>query len=167
MVANPANDFIHAFGGKYFCWLRVIFSRHVCFYACPLKRWWKVRVERAGIPPLPAIPLLTFAAQFILLQYVKDKTENWARTAREKYAMAVSVGKPISAIRGFYWRRHNQSASGFHLFQKVGKQRASRPPLFHCSFYFFFFLFVTRLRRYQQYFHRISSATSAHAHVQF
>lgn len=42
----------------------------------PLKRWWKVRVERVGIPMLTAIPLLTLP-QFIMLQYVKGKADSW------------------------------------------------------------------------------------------
>ncbi|MBZ3661177.1 glucans biosynthesis protein MdoC [Salmonella enterica subsp. enterica serovar Kentucky] len=55
------------------------------FLRYPLKRWWKVRVERVGIPMLTAIPLLTLP-QFILLQYVKEKTENWPTlSAYEKY----------------------------------------------------------------------------------
>jgi glucan biosynthesis protein C len=35
-----------------------------------------VRVERVGIPMLTAIPLLTLP-QFIMLQYVNGKAENW------------------------------------------------------------------------------------------
>ncbi len=55
------------------------------FLRYPLKHWWKVRVERVGIPMLTAIPLLTLP-QFILLQYVKEKTENWPTlSAYEKY----------------------------------------------------------------------------------
>ncbi len=42
----------------------------------PLKKWWKVRVERVGIPMLTAIPSLTLP-QFIMLQYVNGKAENW------------------------------------------------------------------------------------------
>lgn len=58
---------------------------YMLFLRYPLKRWWKVRVERVGIPMLTAIPLLTLP-QFILLQYVKEKTENWPTlSAYEKY----------------------------------------------------------------------------------
>lgn len=46
------------------------------FLRYPLKKWWKVRVERVGIPMLTAIPLLTLP-QFIMLQYVKGKAESW------------------------------------------------------------------------------------------
>lgn len=45
---------------------------YMLFLRYPLKRWWKVRVERVGIPMLTAIPLLTLP-QFIMLQYVKGK----------------------------------------------------------------------------------------------
>ncbi len=44
------------------------------FLRYPLKKWWKVRVERVGIPMLTAIPLLTLP-QFIMLQYVNGKAE--------------------------------------------------------------------------------------------
>lgn len=55
------------------------------FLRYPLKRWWKVRVERVGIPMLTAIPLLTLP-QFIMLQYVKGKAENWPNLSLyEKY----------------------------------------------------------------------------------
>ncbi len=49
---------------------------YMLYLRYPLKKWWKVRVERVGIPMLTAIPLLTLP-QFIMLQYVKDKTESW------------------------------------------------------------------------------------------
>ncbi len=42
------------------------------FLRYPLKKWWKVRVERVGVPMLTAIPLLTLP-QFIMLQYVNGK----------------------------------------------------------------------------------------------
>jgi glucan biosynthesis protein C len=32
---------------------------YMLFLRYPLKKWWKVRVERVGIPMLTAIPLLT------------------------------------------------------------------------------------------------------------
>lgn len=55
------------------------------FLRYPIKRWWKVRVERVGIPMLTAIPLLTLP-QFIMLQYVKGKAENWPNLSLyEKY----------------------------------------------------------------------------------
>lgn len=78
------NDFIHAFRMQVFFVISGYFS-YMLFLRYPLKRWWKVRVERVGIPMLTAIPLLTLP-QFILLQYVKEKTENWPTlSAYEKY----------------------------------------------------------------------------------
>ncbi|EAV5208019.1 glucans biosynthesis protein MdoC [Salmonella enterica] len=78
------NDFIHAFRMQVFFVISGYFS-YMLFLRYPLKHWWKVRVERVGIPMLTAIPLLTLP-QFILLQYVKEKTENWPTlSAYEKY----------------------------------------------------------------------------------
>ncbi|EGN4808689.1 glucans biosynthesis protein MdoC [Salmonella enterica] len=78
------NDFIHAFRMQVFFFISGYFS-YMLFLRYPLKHWWKVRVERVGIPMLTAIPLLTLP-QFILLQYVKEKTENWPTlSAYEKY----------------------------------------------------------------------------------
>ncbi len=58
---------------------------YMLFLRYPLKRWWKVRVERVGIPMLTAIPLLTLP-QFIMLQHVKGKAENWPNLSfYEKY----------------------------------------------------------------------------------
>lgn len=69
------NDFIHAFRMQVFFVISGYFS-YMLFLRYPLKKWWKVRVERVGIPMLTAIPLLTLP-QFIMLQYVKGKAENW------------------------------------------------------------------------------------------
>ncbi|EDF6656120.1 glucans biosynthesis protein MdoC [Salmonella enterica subsp. enterica serovar Newport] len=78
------NDFIHAFRMQVFFVISGYFS-YMLFLRYPLKHWWKVRVEHVGIPMLTAIPLLTLP-QFILLQYVKEKTENWPTlSAYEKY----------------------------------------------------------------------------------
>ncbi|EAT1365634.1 glucans biosynthesis protein MdoC [Salmonella enterica] len=78
------NDFIHAFRMQVFFVISGYFS-YMLFLRYPLKHWWKVRVERVGIPMFTAIPLLTLP-QFILLQYVKEKTENWPTlSAYEKY----------------------------------------------------------------------------------
>ncbi|EQC0635398.1 glucans biosynthesis protein MdoC [Salmonella enterica] len=78
------NDFIHAFRMQVFFVISGYFS-YMLFLRYPLKHWWKVRVERVGIPMLTAIPLLTLP-QFILLQYIKEKTENWPTlSAYEKY----------------------------------------------------------------------------------
>ncbi|MFJ5426881.1 acyltransferase family protein, partial [Enterobacter sp. CER55] len=78
------NDFIHAFRMQVFFVISGYFS-YMLFLRYPLKRWWKVRDERVGIPMLTAIPLLTLP-QFIMLQYVKGKAENWPNLSLyEKY----------------------------------------------------------------------------------
>jgi len=69
------NDAIHAFRMQVFFVISGYFS-YMLFLRYPLKRWWKVRVERVGIPMLTAILLLTLP-QFIMLQYVKNKTAQW------------------------------------------------------------------------------------------
>ena len=69
------NDFIHSFRMQVFFVISGYFS-YMLFLRYPLKKWWKVRVERVGIPMLTAIPLLTLP-QFIMLQYVKGKAESW------------------------------------------------------------------------------------------
>ncbi|WP_435954271.1 glucans biosynthesis protein MdoC [Dryocola sp. BD626] len=78
------NDFIHAFRMQVFFVISGYFS-YMLFLRYPLKRWWKVRVERVGIPMLTAIPLLTLP-QFMMLQYVNGKSANWHNlSAYEKY----------------------------------------------------------------------------------
>ena len=78
------NDFIHAFRMQVFMVISGYFS-YMLFLRYPLKKWWKVRVERVGIPMLTAIPLLTLP-QFLMLQYVQGKTENWhTLSLYEKY----------------------------------------------------------------------------------
>ncbi|MCI1898100.1 MAG: glucans biosynthesis protein MdoC [Enterobacter sp.] len=78
------NDFIHSFRMQVFFVISGYFS-YMLFLRYPLKRWWKVRVERVGIPMLTAIPLLTLP-QFMMLQYVKGKAENWPNLSfYEKY----------------------------------------------------------------------------------
>ncbi|EGT4371935.1 glucans biosynthesis protein MdoC [Cronobacter malonaticus] len=69
------NDFIHAFRMQVFFVISGYFS-YMLFLRYPRKRWWKVRVERVGIPMLTAIPLLTLP-QFLMLQYVKDRADSW------------------------------------------------------------------------------------------
>lgn len=69
------NDFIHAFRMQVFFVISGYFS-YMLFLRYPLKKWWKVRVERVGIPMLTAIPLLTLP-QFLMLQYVNGKTQDW------------------------------------------------------------------------------------------
>ncbi|RXJ22211.1 glucans biosynthesis protein MdoC [Lelliottia nimipressuralis] len=78
------NDFIHSFRMQVFFVISGYFS-YMLFLRYPMKRWWKVRVERVGIPMLTAIPLLTLP-QFIMLQYVKGKADNWQNLSLyEKY----------------------------------------------------------------------------------
>ncbi|WP_455427726.1 glucans biosynthesis protein MdoC [Dryocola sp. LX212] len=78
------NDFIHAFRMQVFFVISGYFS-YMLFLRYPLKRWWKVRVERVGIPMLTAIPLLTLP-QFLMLQHISGKGANWHNlTAYEKY----------------------------------------------------------------------------------
>lgn len=78
------NDFIHAFRMQVFFVISGYFS-YMLFLRYPRKRWWKVRVERVGIPMLTAIPLLTLP-QFIMLQHVKGTAGNWhALSWYEKY----------------------------------------------------------------------------------
>ncbi|SCC43348.1 glucans biosynthesis protein MdoC [Kosakonia oryziphila] len=69
------NDAIHAFRMQVFFVISGYFS-YMLYLRYPLKRWWKVRVERVGIPMLTAIPLLTLP-QFIMLQYLNNNTEEW------------------------------------------------------------------------------------------
>lgn len=78
------NDFIHSFRMQVFFVISGYFS-YMLFLRYPLKRWWKVRVERVGIPMLTAIPLLTLP-QFIMLQYVKGEADTWhTLSLYEKY----------------------------------------------------------------------------------
>ncbi|UXY09295.1 glucans biosynthesis protein MdoC [Kosakonia sp. ML.JS2a] len=69
------NDAIHAFRMQVFFVISGYFS-YMLYLRYPMQRWWTLRVERVGIPMLTAIPLLTLP-QFIMLQYVKDKTGEW------------------------------------------------------------------------------------------
>lgn len=69
------NDFIHSFRMQVFFVISGYFS-YMLFLRYPMKKWWKVRVERVGIPMLTAIPLLT-VPQFLMLQHVEGKTESW------------------------------------------------------------------------------------------
>ncbi|MGK9171630.1 glucans biosynthesis protein MdoC [Yokenella regensburgei] len=69
------NDAIHAFRMQVFFVISGYFS-YMLYLRYPVKRWWTVRVERVGIPMLTAIPLLTLP-QFLMLQYVNARAENW------------------------------------------------------------------------------------------
>lgn len=78
------NDFIHAFRMQVFFVISGYFS-YMLFLRYPVKRWWKVRVLRVGIPMLAAIPLLTLP-QFLMLLSVKGQAETWhLLSGYEKY----------------------------------------------------------------------------------
>jgi len=78
------NDFIHAFRMQVFFVISGYFS-YMLYQRYSLKHWWKVRVERVGIPMLAAIPLLTLP-QFLMLQYINGKNHTWnALSGYEKY----------------------------------------------------------------------------------
>lgn len=69
------NDFIYVF------WMQVFFVIfgyffYMLFLCYLLKKWWKVCVEWVGILMLIVI-LLLMLLQFIMLQYVNGKVENW------------------------------------------------------------------------------------------
>ncbi|VEB60901.1 glucans biosynthesis protein [Salmonella enterica subsp. enterica] len=133
------NDFIHAFRMQVFFVISGYFS-YMLFLRYPLKHWWKVRVERVGIPMLTAIPLLTLP-QFILLQYVKEKTENWPTlSAYEKYNTL--AWELISHLWFFTGAGDIKppSASGFLPGSKKGRKQASLvPPLFRWPNFRLFF----------------------------
>ncbi|MCM5818191.1 acyltransferase family protein [Klebsiella pneumoniae] len=93
------NDFIHAFRMQVFFVISGYFS-YMLFMRYPLKKWWKVRVERVGIPMLTAIPLLTLP-QFIMLH---------TSTARRKTGTPFPGTTNLTPWRGslfptcgFYW----------------------------------------------------------------
>lgn len=78
------NDAIHAFRMQVFFVISGYFS-YMLYLRYPIKRWWKVRVERVGIPMLTAIPLLTLP-QFLMLQYVNGRADKWhTLSAYDKY----------------------------------------------------------------------------------
>ena len=78
------NDFIHAFRMQVFFVISGYFS-YMLFERYPIKRWWKVRMLRVGIPMLTAIPLLTLP-QFLMLLSIKGQAKSWhLLTGYEKY----------------------------------------------------------------------------------
>lgn len=125
------NDFIHAFRMQVFFVISGYFS-YMLFLRYPLKRWWKVRVERVGIPMLTAIPLLTLP-QFIMLQYVKGKADSWhTLSLYDKYnALAwelishlwfllVLVVLTTVSLAVFSWMKNNlQKSSGAFSMRKL------------------------------------------------
>ncbi|MTD39922.1 glucans biosynthesis protein MdoC [Erwinia sp. CPCC 100877] len=78
------NDFIHAFRMQVFFVISGYFSWMLYQRYSPA-HWWKVRVERVGIPMLTAIPLLTLP-QFLMLQFVSGKSQTWSQlSGYQKY----------------------------------------------------------------------------------
>lgn len=78
------NDFIHAFRMQVFFVISGYFS-YMLFLRYSRSHWWKVRVERVGIPMLSAMVLLTLP-QFLMLQWVTGKAQKWPQSSLyEKY----------------------------------------------------------------------------------
>ncbi len=93
---------------------------YMLFLRYPLKKWWKVRVERVGIPMLTAIPLLTLP-QFIMLQYVNGKAENWhTLSGYDKFNTRRGSSFPTS---GFCWSR-GADLAGVVLFKWLTRRPA-------------------------------------------
>jgi glucan biosynthesis protein C len=69
------NDFIHAFRMQVFFVISGYFSYMLYLRYAP-DEWWKVRVERVGIPMLSAIPLITLP-QFFMLKAWTGKVTGW------------------------------------------------------------------------------------------
>nr|WP_318382072.1 glucans biosynthesis protein MdoC [uncultured Enterobacter sp.] len=126
------NDFIHSFRMQVFFVISGYFS-YMLFLRYPMKRWWKVRVERVGIPMLTAIPLLTLP-QFIMLQYVKGKTDSWhTLSLYDKYNtlvwelvshlwfLLVLVVLTTLSLWMFKKLRHNQQITRFFAHLGMGK----------------------------------------------
>ncbi|MBB1199737.1 glucans biosynthesis protein MdoC [Enterobacteriaceae bacterium 89] len=124
------NDFIHSFRMQVFFVISGYFS-YMLFLRYPMKKWWKVRVERVGIPMLTAIPLLT-VPQFLMLQHVKGKTESWhTLTFYQKYNtlawelvshlwfLLVLVVMTTAGLALFRWIKKRQQASITAFFDNV------------------------------------------------
>lgn len=78
------NDFIHASRMQVFFVISGYFSFMLWLRYAP-HEWWKVRVERVGIPMLSAIPLITLPQFFILKEWT-GKITGWPQfSAYEKY----------------------------------------------------------------------------------
>ncbi|VTM91600.1 Glucans biosynthesis protein C [Raoultella ornithinolytica] len=114
------NDFIHAFRMQVFFVISGYFS-YMLFLRYPLKKWWKVRVERVGIPMLTAIPLLTLP-QFIMLQYVNGKAEKLAHPLGLRQIQYSGVGTGFSPVVF-------TGAGGPDLSGSRAVSLADRPPL--------------------------------------
>lgn len=78
------NDFVHSFRMQVFFVISGYFS-YMLFLRYPRVKWWKVRVERVGIPMVTAVFFLTLP-QFIMLQFVKGQADKWhTLSGYEKY----------------------------------------------------------------------------------
>lgn len=107
---------------------------------------------------LTAIPLLTLP-QFILLQYVKEKTENWPTlSAYEKYnTLAWELISHLWFLLVLVILT-TVSIGIFTVPKKAGNKQASSRRYFTGQAFAYFFPAGDGLRRYQaHYFHRISS----------
>jgi Acyltransferase family. len=124
------NDVIHSFRMQVFFVISGYFS-YMLFLRYPMKKWWKVRVERVGIPMLTAIPLLT-VPQFLMLQHVKGKTESWhTLTFYQKYNtlawelishlwfLLVLVVMTTVGLALFRWIKKRQQASITAFFENM------------------------------------------------
>lgn len=124
------NDFIHSFRMQVFFVISGYFS-YMLFLRYPMKKWWKVRVERVGIPMLTAIPLLT-VPQFLMLQHVKGKAEAWhSLSFYDKYNtltwelvshlwfLLVLVVLTTVGLALFRWIKKRQQASLVAFFDNV------------------------------------------------
>ncbi len=132
------NDFIHAFVCRCFCYFW-LFS--YMFLRYPLKRWWKVRVER-GVFPI-ALPQSSLTLpQFHPLQICQKRKQRTGLhlSAYEKYN---TLAWELISHLWFYWCRSDINHSqyrDFTLYQKAGKQASSSRRYFHFakSFRLFF-----------------------------
>lgn len=124
------NDFVHSFRMQVFFVISGYFS-YMLFLRYPMKKWWKVRVERVGIPMLTAIPLLTLP-QFLMLQHVEGKSATWhTLTGYQKFNtlawelvshlwfLLVLVVLTTLGLALFQWIKKRQQASIVAFFSHV------------------------------------------------
>jgi glucan biosynthesis protein C len=122
------NDFIHAFRMQVFFVISGYFS-YMLFLRYSRAKWWKIRVERVGIPMLTAVALLTLP-QFLMLQYVSGKSERWPQLGfYEKYNTLVwelvshlwflLVLVILTTLGVFLFRRLNQHAVAKNTFSMI------------------------------------------------
>jgi glucan biosynthesis protein C len=124
------NDFVHSFRMQVFFVISGYFS-YMLFLRYPMKKWWKVRVERVGIPMLTAIPLLTLP-QFLMLQHIEGKSATWhTLTGYQKFNtlawelvshlwfLLVLVVLTTLGLALFQWIKKRQQASIVAFFSHV------------------------------------------------